>query len=66
MVNIMKLAFATLGFLAVSFVVKNFVLKQEFDIVSSIVDLMIVIGSLFVGGIIVSKVLKKDAKLINL
>jgi len=66
MVNIIKFALATVGFLAVSFVLKNFVLNQEFDIVSSIIDMIIVVVSLFVGGLLISKVAKKDAKIISL
>ena len=66
MVNIIKFALATVGFLVVSFVVKNFVLKQEFDIVSSIIDMIIVVASLWLGGILVQKIAKKDAKLVNL
>lgn len=66
MVNIVKFGLATLGFLAVSFLLKNFVLGKEFDVVSSVIDMIIVVVSLWVGGMLVQKVTGKDAKLVNL
>ena len=66
MVNIVKFGLATLGFLAVSFLLKNFVLGKEFDVVSSVIDMIIVVVSLWVGGMLVQKVTGQDAKLVNL
>ena len=61
MVNVMALVVGIVAFLAVTFVVNNFILQKEFDVVSAIVNLFTVLISLWIGFQL-ARMLKLPAK----
>ena len=60
MVNIVSLGLFTLVFLAVSFVVRNVVLQQEFDIVNELIVTATTLALVWVSSFITQKAFKKQ------
>jgi len=62
MVNTMGLIIGVVAYLAVTFVLSNFLLQKEFDVVSALVNLATVLVALWIGGFVVKKGLGRDSK----
>ena len=60
MVNIVSLGLFTLVFLAVSFVVRNVVLQQEFDIVNELIVTATTLALVWVASFVTQKAFKKQ------
>lgn len=60
MVNIVSLALFTVVFLAVSFVVRNIVLQQEFDIVNEVIVTATTLALVWVASFVTQKAFKKQ------
>lgn len=60
MVNIVSLALFTVVFLAISFVVRNVVLQQEFDIVNEVIVTVTTLALVWVASFVTQKAFHKQ------
>ena len=65
MPNIIGLALFTIVFLAISFVLRNVVLQQEFDVVNEVIVIATNLALIWVSSFVTQKAFKKQGVKVN-